>query len=96
MVADNVVISAKVFGLYKYREYDRTMIDGSTGLRSQEQYDKLEKDIIENGIKTPLTLTVERKKDGNIEVYLGEGNHRIKIAYNNHIQTVPVNFYYQH
>jgi hypothetical protein len=45
----------------------------------------LEKDILENGIKAPLRLFIVKGK-----AILGEGNHRLDIAFRNRIKSVPV------
>ena len=96
LVADNVEINAPVNELYKYREYDRDMVNGWTGKATQEEYDDLKQQIAAEGIKQAATLDMTRNHDnGNVEVKLGEGNHRLKIARELGIDTMPLRFYYR-
>lgn len=97
VVADNVTLPAvPTDQLYKYREYDREMKDGWTGKATQEEYDALKQSIGAEGIREPVILDMTRNhKDGSIEVKLGEGNHRLKIARELGITQIPVQLYYR-
>jgi hypothetical protein len=65
--------------VFKYREYDRTRLNG--GKLSPDEWDKLEASIKKSGIRDHGILQIDRNNsNGNMEVLLGEGNHRLAIG----------------
>jgi hypothetical protein len=98
VVTDSVILHFTPDEIFPYREYDRTFRDEGplrwTGKLTVEEYEDLKRDIIQNGIKDPIWLTLRRRMDGDVEVYLGEGNHRLRIAKELGIDTVPIQFNY--
>lgn len=95
-IDDYVVINFKTESVYPFREYDRDIDDNDwTGKMTKEEYVELMKDVQREGIKNPGTLEISNFKDGNYEVLLGEGNHRLKIAIALGINSYPVSFYYR-
>ena len=62
---------------------------------TQEEYAELVKDVATNGIQQPGILDIYNLKDGNYEVQLGEGNHRLKIALQLGIEKFPLSFSYR-
>jgi hypothetical protein len=82
--------------LYTVREWDRKMIDGNTGKNSQEEMDDLIADIKQNGIQSKSIITIARTNQyGDVSVILGEGNHRLSIAIELGISSMPVRFHYR-
>lgn len=71
-------IPTKVLDAFK--EFDR-----ETPLRGEEYYNILKEDIAKHGIRTPITLTIQGRKH-----LITEGNHRLKIAKELGIETLPV------
>ncbi len=47
-----------------------------------------------NGIKEYGYVTIDRRKNGDVEVLLGEGNHRLGIAKAVGIKQMPIMFSY--
>ena len=76
----NLVLEFDVADLKQYREWERELKDGSTGSLSTDEYLKLKADIQKNGIKQHGALDMVRENNGDVSVYLGEGNHRMKAA----------------
>jgi hypothetical protein len=68
--------------MWKYREFDRCGEDNLYGIDYIEQ---LTNDIRENGIKNPITLQIDSGKG-----LVVEGNHRLCIAINLGMKTIPV------
>ncbi|MNC02569.1 ParB-like nuclease domain protein [compost metagenome] len=68
--------------------------DGNTvryfGDYREDKWNDFMGDIMQNGIKEPITIDVE--KDGNVVVY--EGNHRVEAALQLGLPTVPVEIRY--
>ena len=93
-VADNFTPMIDVSELWKIREYDRKMIDGYTGKNTEAEMKKLTADIKKNGIKEYGYVTIDRRKNGDVEVLLGEGNHRLGIAKAVGIKQMPIMFSY--
>lgn len=81
--------------LIHYREFDRKVVDNWTGKMSGEEREELKQNIKEKGFdKTQyLMLTIIREPD-RVEVYLGEGNHRLSIARELNIKKLPLKFHY--
>lgn len=94
LVTDDLEFQLPVQSLWGYREYDRTPKNGFTGLRSEDEFNELRDDIKRNGVKSPIVFTIKRLSSGNVEAYIGEGNHRILIAKQLGIKTIPVRFHY--
>ena len=80
--------------LWTIREYDREMVDGYTGKNSAEEMKELKIDIKKNGIKQHGYISIDRRKNGDVEVLLGEGNHRLQIAKQLGIKEMPIMFTY--
>lgn len=78
----------------KYREYDRDMQNGWTGKLTQAEYDELGADIEKNGIHTPGVLIISVVSGADYAAYLGEGNHRLRIAEELGQELFPLNFSY--
>jgi len=76
----SLVLEFGVADLKQYREWERELIDGYTGSLSTDDYLKLKADIQKNGIKQHGVLDMVREDNGGVSVYLGEGNHRMKVA----------------
>ena len=93
-VADNFTPMIDVSELWKIREYDRKMIGGYTGKNTEAEMKKLTADIKKNGIKEHGYVTIDRRKNGDVEVLLGEGNHRLGIAKAVGIKQMPIMFSY--
>ena len=94
-IDDFVVIHFKTNTVYPFREYDRDLEDGWTGKLTSEEYKELMKSIQQEGINNPGIIEISNFKDGNYEVILGEGNHRLKAAIALGIDAFPVSFYYR-
>jgi hypothetical protein len=100
VVADNVTVTVSPESLYPYREYDRNVRTEDNGLRwtgklTEEEYNELRDEIKRDGkIKNPVYLTLKRLSDGDLEVYLGEGNHRLRIAQELGLDSMPLKFVY--
>lgn len=56
-------------------------------LMSSEQYDALWDDLLDNGMSTPLEVTIGTKTR---RVRLDSGNHRVRLFVDNNIERVPV------
>jgi hypothetical protein len=93
--SDNVTLSVGVEDLYKIREYDRNIKNGTTGLRTKEEYESLKESIKKEGIKTPLVVTLKKNEMGDVSAIVGEGNHRIRIARELGITHLPVEIKYR-
>ena len=95
-IDDFVVIEFPPQDVYPFREYDRDIDDkGWTGKMMQDEYTELMKSIQQNGIQQPGSLEISNFKDGNYEVLLGEGNHRLKVAMELGLKRYPLTFYYR-
>ena len=95
-IDDYVQIEFPTESVYPYREYDREMKDGWTGKLHQDEYIELMSDIKRKGIQQPGVLDIVNLKDGLYEVYLGEGNHRLRIARELGIKLYPLTFSYRY
>lgn len=98
VIADSVTLKIKTSALYPYREYDRDPDpnkQGWTGKMEGTEYEALRGDIEQNGITHPVMMELSRLPNGNVDVKLGEGNHRLRIARELDIPHMPVNFYYR-
>ena len=93
-VADNFTPMISISELWKVREYDRKMVDGFTGKNTESEMKKLKADIKKNGIKEHGHVSIDRRKNGDVEVLLGEGNHRLGIAKEVGIKEMPIMFSY--
>jgi len=93
-LADNTILKLKVDNLWEYREYDRRPGMGQSK-GDDNYYDKLKADIEKHGITEPLILNIQRKNDNSVEVFIGEGNHRLVIARELHKQFLDVRIYYR-
>lgn len=94
-VADNVEFEFDTDDVYKYREFDRKLVDGWTGSRDAGEIEELEKSIKASGIKQHVYIRMERDNEtGSTDVYLGEGNHRLSIARKLGIKKMPVRIYF--
>jgi hypothetical protein len=96
-IADNVVLKGTPESLVPYREYSRESTNdwGWTGKLSGEEFEELKADIKENGIKNPGIFYMERNRnDGSVKAYLGEGNHRLRIALELGLKSYPLKFGY--
>lgn len=98
VLVDSIVMDFEPDEVWEYREYDRDPSSGFTGKLDSIEYTELKSDIEENGVKNPISLTMERLKsgfnDGDVKVYLGEGNHRLRIARELGLDKIPVRFNY--
>jgi hypothetical protein len=94
-IDDYVVLEFPTHDVYPYREYDRELKNGWTGKMDQDEYIELMSDIKRKGIQQPGVLDIVNLKDGLYEAYLGEGNHRLKIAMALGIKQFPITFYYR-
>ena len=92
---DNITINLPVSEISTVREYDRTIIDGWTGKQSSNDFALLKADIKKNGMKNYGIVDMTRKSGGDIDVILGEGNHRLAIAKELKLKTMPIRFYYK-
>ncbi len=93
ILVDNIVLDFKTKDVWPWREYTRDLTGDWSGGNTKSEIDKLRKDIQKNGIKNPLMLHISRQDKG-VNVYLGEGNHRLGLALELGIPKVPVRFYY--
>lgn len=93
-VADNFQPMISISELWKVREYDRKMVGGFTGKNTESEMKKLKADIKKNGIKEYGHVSIDRRKNGDVEVLLGEGNHRLGIAKEVGIKEMPIMFSY--
>jgi len=93
-VADNFQPMISISELWEIREYDRKMIDGFTGKNTESEMKQLKADIKKNGIKEHGYVSIDRRKNGDVEVLLGEGNHRLGIAKEVGIKEMPIMFSY--
>jgi hypothetical protein len=95
-IDDYVEIDFPTDSVYPFREYDRNMKDGWTGKLHQDEYDELMNDIKKKGIQQPGGLEIVKMNGGKYQVYLGEGNHRLKIARELGIKVYPLLFSYRY
>ena len=91
-IADNVTLNLQVSDLYKYREYDREIVDGWSGTNTEKEYNEIKDSIKKSGIQSRLVLNM-KPKGNSMEISLGEGNHRLKAAKELKLKTVPVMVY---
>jgi len=90
-LSERTVIKAKPATIYPYREFDRS----ERSNRSDDEVARLKKDIQANGIKEAVTIHMSRNKQtGDTEAWLDEGNHRLLIAMDLKLRTVPTRFTY--
>ena len=95
-IDDFVVIKFQTNTVYPFREYDREVgADDWTGKMTGEEYQELLRSIQKEGIDNPGTIEITNRKDGNYDVLLGEGNHRLKAAIELEINAFPISFYYR-
>ena len=90
-IADSVILEFDVKDVYNYREYDWTRSSARWG---SEKWDELKDSIKKNGIKQYGVLSLYRDKKGNVEVFIGEGNHRITLAKEVGIRKIPMRVSY--
>lgn len=93
--ADNVLLKVSPQSLIPFREYTRDSMDerGWTGKMTGEEFEALKADIKENGIKEPGWFYMERNRsDWSVKAYLGEGNHRLRIALDIGLKSFPIKF----
>lgn len=90
--ADNFTVSLNVDDLFNYREYDREIEHDFTGKMTRAEFAELKASIEQHGITHNGILRMA-KDDTDVEVILGEGNHRLKIAKELGIESMPVSFY---
>jgi hypothetical protein len=57
---------------------------------SSEEFAALKSDIEKNGIKQRGVLDLARQENGDVLAYLGEGNHRMKVAISLGMKKFPV------
>lgn len=94
-IADNVVLKISPQSLIAFREYSRNSKEGWTGKMYDHEFEQLKADIKENGIKEPGIFYMHRnREDGSVKAYLGEGNHRLRIALELGIVSFPIRFSY--
>jgi hypothetical protein len=97
-VDDNVVLNLNLNEIWKYREHDRHIFKPLknnvlyNGINTKEYYDELKQDIKQNGIKEPIIFMMQKTSNDTFTVYVGEGNHRMSIAKELGIKTIPVRF----
>jgi len=93
IVSESIVIDLPINEIFKYREYDRSR-SIYCSKRTPLQFDELYEDIKLNGIKQGGRIRVERINSNKVEVILGEGNHRLSIANQLKLNTMPIVFRY--
>ena len=91
---DSVQPQIAIKDLDTIKEYDRKVIDGFTGSNTDKEVNKLKDSIKKSGIKQWGVVTITRLKNGNVTAVLTEGNHRLMIAKELNIKTMPIMFYY--
>jgi len=78
--------------VFKYKEYDRTPGSPQEKYRDNgEHYNQLKAKIAKDKKIDSLWLTMDKQSNGDVQVFLGEGNHRIAIAKELGIKTVKLN-----
>ncbi len=95
IIVDSIALELDVNDLKQYMEWSRDLVDDWSGKMTTTEFNKLKSDIQQNGIKNYGVLDLRRLSNGDIEVYLGEGNHRMKVALNIGIEKFPVRLYYR-
>jgi len=93
-IVDSITVEFPVDQIYKYREYDRKVVNNFTGKMTGEEYAELRSDIEQNGIMNYGVLNIYSKGRADYGVVLGEGNHRLRIAMELGIPVMPLKFYY--
>lgn len=93
-LADNFTPMISVKELWYIREYDRKMVDGYTGKNTKEEMDALLASIKREGIKEHGYVKIDRRRNGDVEALLGEGNHRLSLAKKAGITHMPIMFSY--
>ena len=94
-LADNTILSFTTDELWKYKEYDRRPGSHQEKYRDNgEHYEKLKNKIKKNGIMGELILNIHRMPDESVQVFIGEGNHRLAIARELHIQRLQTSINY--
>ena len=94
-VRDDIVIEIPTKDIDGIKEYDRKLIGGFTGKNTKDEMDELEKSIKKSGLKAGGVVEIERQKNGDLLVKLGEGNHRLALAKKLGIKSMPVRFAYK-
>lgn len=89
--ADNVIYDLDINEVYTVREYSRSR--DVFGKLEPEEYDELKDDIKKHGIKNYGIIELKRLPNGDVSALLGEGNHRLAIAKELKIKTMPIMFY---
>lgn len=77
VVSEGVTLRMEVGDLYKYRSLDTSY------LPNDEKHNSFQKWLKEKGIKDRISLSINVKKDKNIEVYISKGNHTLFTAMEN-------------
>lgn len=94
MIDERLIIELNIDDLKQYREWERELVDDWTGKMTGEEYAALKADIQKNGIKQRGVLDLSREGNGDALAYLGEGNHRMKVAISLGLKKFPVALYY--
>ena len=95
-LADNTVLSFTVDELWKYKEYDRRPGSSQEKYRDNgKHYEELKAKIEKNSINEPIILNLHRMSDESVQVFIGEGNHRLAIARELHMQRLQTRLYYR-
>jgi len=85
-LADSLMFKYDVRKLWKFREYDRD-IDADDNFGWQKHKTDIEKT---KSIKDHGVVNVRRQPNGDVEVYVGEGNHRLALAKRLGIKKMPM------
>mgnify|MGYP000222915727 CR=1 FL=1 len=95
-LTESIVLNIDIDEVYNVREWDRNVIPGyGTGTNTEDEFEALRKSIEDDGIRDAGVINMTRLKDGDIEVYLGEGNHRLAIAKALGMKYMPITFRYR-
>lgn len=91
IVSETVVVTLPIPEISKYREYDRSR-SIYCSKRTPMQFDELYEDIKTNGIQQSGRIRIERISNDDVEIILGEGNHRLSIATQLGFDHMPIVF----
>lgn len=89
----NIILQLSVSDVNSVCEYARAK-DIYSSKKTPEQYELLLNDIKINGFRECGRIRMTRNADCNIEVILGEGNHRLSVAKQLQLNVMPIRLVY--
>jgi hypothetical protein len=88
-VDDDKPYEFPVSELIKYLEFDRKPGSAQEKYRDNgKHYNELKEKIKKDKTINPIWITMDRQSNGDVQVFIGEGNHRTAIAQDLGIKTI--------